>query len=309
MLLRPSFGCAALVAAAVISAGCASAQLASAPAPLTLQQKVEAAVAGFDGVVGVYAEHLVTGERVEVYADSLFPTASMVKVPLLVGTFDAVERGALAYDQTLVYRDSLAYPGDDLTAALRDSSSVPLSEAVTLMMTMSDNTASLWLQKLVGGAVVNDWLARRGFAHTRVNSRVPGREADRTRFGWGQTTPREMARLVTLIRRGEAVSPGADEEMYRAMTRSYWNDEALAALPPTVQAASKQGAVDRSRSEVVLVNAPHGDYVFCVVTKKQTDTTYEAQNAGFVLLRRLSGLFWDHFEPDSGWSPPAGTRY
>ena len=118
-----------------------------------------------------------------------------------------------------------------------------------------------------------------------------------------------MARLVTTIRRGQAVSPGADEEMYRAMTRSYWNDEALSALPPTVQAASKQGAVDRSRSEVVLVNAPHGDYVFCVITKNQTDTTYEASNAGFVLLRRLSALFWHHFEPESDWTPPSGTRY
>ena len=309
--LRPEVLAAAL---AVLSLGaCATAQPATPAAPPparpSLQQQVEAAIAGFDGVVGVYAEHLATGDRAEVRADTVFPTASVVKVLLLVGTFDAIVHSALAYDQALVYCDSLAYPGEDLTAVLRDSSTVPLSEAVMLMMTASDNTASLWLQRLVGDAAVNEWLARRGFEHTRVNSRVPGREADRTRLGWGQTTPREMARLVTLVRRGEAVSPGADEEMYRAMTRSYWNDEALAALPPTVKAAPKQGAVDRSRSEVVLVNAPHGDYVSCVITKNQADTSYEASNAGFVLLRTLSALFWAHFEPDSGWAPPAGTRY
>ena len=297
----------------VLVAGCASMR-PEAPRGPSLQEQVEAAIAGFDGTgfggtVGVYAERLGTGERVAINADTLFPTASMIKVPILVATFDAIARGDLAYDQTLVYRDSLAYPGGDLTAQLRDSSRVPLSEAVMLMLTMSDNTASLWLQRLVGGAAVNEALQRRGFAHTRVNSRTPGREADRERFGWGQTTPREMARLVTLIRRGEAVAPGADEEMYRAMTRSYWNDEALSALPPWVQAASKQGAVDRSRSEVLLVNAPHGDYVLCVITKNQTDTTYEADNAGYRLLRTLSALVWNHFEPDASWAPPAGPRY
>jgi beta-lactamase class A len=70
-----------------------------------------------------------------------------------------------------------------------------------------------------------------------------------------------MARLLVSVRAGEAVSRAASEEMYRALTRVYWSGEALSALPPWVQAASKQGRWTRSRSEVVLVNAPSGDYV------------------------------------------------
>ncbi len=118
-----------------------------------------------------------------------------------------------------------------------------------------------------------------------------------------------MARLVTMIRQSQAVSPGADEEMYRILTRIYWNDEALSALPPYVQAASKQGAVDASRSEVVLVNAPHGDYVFCIATKNQADQSWEETNEGWALIRRVSALLWQHFEPDYGWTPPPGPRY
>jgi beta-lactamase class A len=154
---------------------------------------------------------------------------------------------------------------------------------------------------------VNAWLAANGFDSTRVNSRVPGREADRARMGWGQTTPREMANLLVAIREGRAVSPAASAEMYRHLTRSYWTGEALSQLPPWVQAASKQGAVDRSRSEVVLVNAPSGDYVFAVITRNQRDTTYAATNAGFELLRRVSALLWRHFEPGRPWTPEAGA--
>ncbi|MDP7608760.1 MAG: serine hydrolase, partial [Candidatus Marinimicrobia bacterium] len=65
---------------------------------------------------------------------------------------------------------------------------------------------------------------------------------------------------------------------------------------PTVQVASKQGAVSQSRSEVVLVNAPSGDYVFCIITKNQTDTRYDQDNEGFILIRNISKLLWQHFE-------------
>jgi beta-lactamase class A len=75
-----------------------------------------------------------------------------------------------------------------------------------------------------------------------------------------------------------------------------------------VQAASKQGAVDQSRSEVVLVNAPSGDYVFCVITKNQEDQSQHAENEGYVLLRRVSALLWKYFEPEHPWSPAPGAE-
>jgi len=111
-----------------------------------------------------------------------------------------------------------------------------------------------------------------------------------------------------MIREGRAVSPAASEEMYRVLTRIYWNDEALSQIPPTVQVASKQGAVNQSRSEVLLVNAPSGDYVFTVITKNQEDTSWEGDNEGFVLLRDVSKLLWNHFEPESDWQPTEGME-
>lgn len=265
-----------------------------------LQARLEALVDGFRGDVGIYVRHLDTGRWAALNADTLFPTASMVKVPILLQTFDRIEAGALSLDQKLVYRDSLLYEGEDLLGSFKDGEEITLSKVVMLMITMSDNTASLWLQALSGGgAAINGWLAEHGFEKTRVNSRTEGRRPDWEVYGWGQTTPREMADLLVMIREGRAGSPEASEEMYRYLTRIYWDDEALSQIPPTVQVASKQGAVNQSRSEVVLVNAPHGDYVFCVITKNQEDTSWGDDNEGFVLLRDVSRLLWEHFEP--GW--------
>ncbi|GAB5522031.1 MAG: hypothetical protein RhofKO_42820 [Rhodothermales bacterium] len=274
-----------------------------------LEAELLALISDFEGDVGIYVEHLRNGQRIEINADTLFPTASMIKVPILLKTFDAIERGDLNYHESLVYRDSLLYPGEDLIGAFRDSAEVALAKVAMLMITTSDNTGSLWLQHLAGtGTEINDWLSDNGFEHTRVNSRTPGRRPNWEVYGWGQTTPREMADLVKMIRTGEAVTPAASEEMYRILTRIYWNKEALSQIPPTVQVASKQGAVSQSRSEVFLVNAPSGDYVVCVITKNQADTSWEPDNAGYVLLRDVSRTVWQHFEPDFDWAPAPGMQ-
>ncbi len=279
-------------------------------ADLVLQRQLEAVVQGFDGKVGIYARNLRTGRYASVNADSAFPTASMIKVPILIATFDAIQQGQLSYTQQLTYTDSLAYRDEDeLGYQLKDSATVRLSWVEMLMLTLSDNTSALWLQHLAGtGTAINAWLEGHGFRVTRMNSRTPGREAMRTQYGWGVTTPREMAELLVMIREGRAVSPAASQEMYRHLARSYWTAEAISAIPPWVQAATKQGAVDRSRSEVVLVNAPSGDYVFCVITKEQADTSYEYNNAGHVLIRRVSALLWKHFEPTHPFTPAEGVE-
>ena len=274
-----------------------------------LQARLEEAVRGFHGDVGVYVRHLRTGATAAIRADELFPTASMIKVPILLATFQAIEDGTLTFDQALTYTDSLAYSEeDDLLALVRDSSQVALSRVAMLMITLSDNTAALWLQALAGtGVQINAWLSQHGFDSTRMNSRTPGRRPDWEKYGWGQTTPREMADLLVMIREQRAVSPAADQQMYRMLTRIYWNGEALSQIPPWVQAASKQGAVNQSRSEVVLVNAPAGDYVFCVITKNQEDESWGGSNEGYVLLRRVSALLWEYFEPGTPWSPAPGA--
>jgi beta-lactamase class A len=273
-----------------------------------LHSKLEHLLKGFAGDAGIYVRHLPSGRSAAIRADELFPTASMIKVPILCALFDRIDRGELKYDQDLLYRDSLKYD-DGITGSFRDSTKITLSQIVMLMISVSDNTAALWCQQLAGtGTAINDWLEQNGFHRTRVNSRTPGRKANWEAYGWGQTTPREMAELMVRIREAKAVSPDASEEMYRVLTKPYWDREAISQIPPGVQVASKNGAVDASRSEAVLVNAPSGDYVICVMTKNQRDQRWEPDNEGYVLIRNVSRTLWQHFEPTSQWKPQRGLQ-
>lgn len=269
-----------------------------------LAKEVERLVKDFRGVAGVYVKSLKTGKTVSINADTLFPTASMVKIPILAGIMDKISRNELDYHQQLLFRDSLIYPGEDILGSFKDSQQVQLSKVIMLMLTTSDNTASLWLQQLAGtGTRINEILEQNGFTQTRVNSRTPGREGQRTIYGWGQTTPREMVLLMEKIYRAELISPSISSWMLRLLGRNYWDEEGLSQVPPYIFTASKNGAVNRSRSETILVMAPHGPYIFSVITKNQEDESWEPGNEGFVLARKLSRLLWNYFEPGSTWKP------
>jgi len=275
-----------------------------------LEAKIAERVQGFKGEVGIYVKDLRSG-RVSLYnADTVFPTASIVKVPILLGVTAAVQNGQLAYDSNHVYRDSLLYAGEDILGSFKDGEKIALKKIIMLMMTTSDNTASLWLQSLAGGGRrINELLTQQGLSNTFVNSRTPGREANRAQYGWGQTTPAEMGRLFEKIYRREIISPYASEKMLRAMSRNFWDeDESLGSFPPYIEVFSKNGCVNASRSEAMIVNAPNRPFVFCIFTKNNQDQRWTHDNEAWTLARSVATLLWDYFEPTDTWTPPINEK-
>jgi beta-lactamase class A len=269
-----------------------------------LLRKVETLIKGYNGQVGVYVHDLKKNKSVAINADTIFTTASMVKIPILIGVMDKIERGELNYNQQLVYKDSLLYAGEDILGSFKTGEKISLSKVIMLMLTTSDNTASLWLQSLAGtGSRINQLLDSMGFKHTRVNSRTPGRELDRTRYGWGQTTPAEMAHLMEKIVKREVINKKISERILRLLGRNYWDENAISQLPPDVFVASKNGAVNAVRNEVLYVNSPDSRYIFCVCTQNNKDLSWTPGNEAWTLTRKLSLLLWKHFNPRSTWEP------
>ena len=269
-----------------------------------LQAKLEEAIKGFNGDIGIYVKSLKTGKTAFINADTVFPTASIVKVPILLGIMNKIESGEINYDSTYTYKDSLLYEGSDILGSFKSNEKIPLKKLMMLMLTTSDNTASLWLQSIAGkGARINEILDSLGLKDTRVNSRTPGRENNRTQYGWGQTSPREMGTIFEKIYRNEIYSAAACERMMRCLGRNYWDEnEAISQVPPYIEVFSKNGCVNASRSEVLLVNGPHHPYVFCIFTKNNKDIRWVHDNEAWTMARKISRLLWDYFEPKDNWT-------
>ena len=264
-----------------------------------LQAKLTETIKGFNGDIGIYVKNLRTGKTVSINADTIFPTASIVKVPILLGIMNKIQTGELKYDQEVIYKDSLLYEGSDILGSFKSGEKILLKKVMMLMLTTSDNTASLWLQSLAGNGIrINEILDSLGLVSTRVNSRTPGREANRTQYGWGQTTPYEMGSIFEKIYHNEIFSVTACERMMRCLGRNYWDeDEAISQIPPTIEVFSKNGCVNASRSEVLLVNAPNNPYIFCIFTKNNKDVSWTHENEAWTIARNISATLWRYFEP------------
>lgn len=273
-----------------------------------LVKNLKAITKDFRGVAGVYVYHLQRNQEAGINADTIFPTASIIKVPILVSLFKKVNDGKLGLNDSLIYNEQRAYGGSGLMQFYKDSTQTDLRTLAALMITYSDNVTSIWNQELSGGGVeINRIMEEIGLVHTRVNSRTSGREQMWEKYGWGQTTPREMTSILIKIRNRTLISPAISDEMYRMMTNSFYTDYALSQIPPYIQTAAKQGMVDNSRSELVMVNAPHGDYVFYIATKNNKDQSWDYNNEAWKLQRRVSAFLWNYYEPDYGWQPAEGA--
>jgi len=265
-----------------------------------LQAKIKETISGYNGDIGIYVKNLRTGKIVAINADTIFPTASIVKVPIMIGVVQKLHSGELKYDSLFTYKDSLLYEGEDILGSFKSGEKISLKKLLMLMLTTSDNTASLWLQSIAGtGTRINQVLDSLGYKDTRVNSRTPGREANRAKYQWGQTTPKEMGTLFEKIYNKEVFSAEASERMMRILGRNFWDEEeAISQIPPTIEVFSKNGCVNASRSEAMIVNAPHNPYVFCIFTKNNKDTSWTYDNEAWVMARKVAKMLWGYFRKE-----------
>lgn len=262
-----------------------------------LTAKIQQEINGFRGDIGIYVKNLKSKKEVRISADSIFPTASIVKVPLLVGIFQKIDANEVQLEQKFIYSDKRTYGGSGLMQFYKDSAQTDLSTMISLMLTYSDNVTSIWIQELAGGGqTINPLMDNLGLKNTKVNSRTAGREDIWKKYGWGQTTPYEIAHLFELIREGKVISEKQSDKMYRFLKNQFYNERSLSQIPAIYATISKTGSVNDARGEVVLVNAPHGDIVFSILTKNNKDQSWTKDNEAENLTRRIAKIIWDHFE-------------
>src|SRR5258708_30656048 len=89
-----------------------------------LERELRSAITGFGGDIGIYVKDLKTGRTVALNADTIFPTASIVKTTILVGIMDKINSGELNYDSSFVYKDSLLYEGSDILGSFKNNESI-----------------------------------------------------------------------------------------------------------------------------------------------------------------------------------------
>jgi beta-lactamase class A len=267
-----------------------------------LRARLDRAIAGYEGVVGISVRDLTTGQGVSVRGDEPFPSASLIKVAVLVALLDEVEQGRvdLGERSSMIERDRVG--GSGILKHMASGLALTLEDLAWLMITISDNTATNLVLDKVDVRTVGAKMESLGLARTKIHSKTFRRETSiamdsSALYGLGVTTPDETVELFALLHDGRAVSPALDS-MALGMLAANQDDVMLTRwLPVGVRVSHKTGAVARSRNDCGIMYTPATPVAVCVMTRDNADASYGVDNAAYLLAARLGQEVYEHFSP------------
>ena len=259
----------------------------------TLHRKLDSLATAHRGVVGYSITNLDTREHLERRGDETFPTASLIKVPILVTVFDLVGKGDLRLDDQLTLMKIDKVPGAGPLQYLHDNALLTVRDAAWLMITLSDNTATNLLLDRIIIRRVWDKMEKLGLPHTKVHSKSFLRNSSvamdsSVKYGLGVSTPNEMARLFALLADGKAVSAAADSTMLDFLAHNE-DHELLQRHVDGLDVPHKTGATDQVRTECALFPL-QSRVVACVFTKENVDQRWLIDSEAQVLMATMGDL-------------------
>lgn len=231
-----------------------------------LHNEIRKTILAFDGEAGIYIKDMKTGVSVGLNEDKYFPSASIVKIPIMVCVFQAVEDGNLKFDQQLILKRTYKAKGAGKLKYFHAGRKFSVSELVELMITESDNTATNMLADALGFNYIN-WLLEKKYKLdiTRMHRNVMDLKL-RRRGIENYTTAKEIGLILEKIYRGKIVSKDASKEMLNILLKQTVNDRIPRYLPQEFSVAHKTGLLRGICHDAGIVFADKTDFVVCVLT-------------------------------------------
>ena len=236
---------------------------------------------------------LDTGLSSSINANAVMPAASTIKIPVMVEVFRQLELGKfdLNHRVTLMPGDRDWGSGDIADAPV--GSTFPVSELLSQMIEVSDNTAANMLIRLVGRPNINTTMKNLGLKHTKL--------ADYIRTaGWSirntlRTSPADMVRLLTDMAQKQLIDQWSSNSMIAILEHQEINTLIPEPLPQ-IPIAHKTGSLDDTLNDVGIVYAANGPYVIAVMT-----TELPTLSSGRRFIRKVSKMAYTDLQHLSHW--------
>ena len=283
----------------------------------SLKSELKRIAAKHHGKVALFAENLKTGETVALDPDEPVPTASVIKLTVLLEAMNEVRNGQASLDEKVVLKKGDQVEGSGMLGLMDTPLTLTLKDALTLMIVVSDNTATNLMIDRFGLDRINAHTRELGLKGTYLYKKVfkpplPPVPADQPKYGLGKTTPREMAMVIERIGLGQlgtAAHPSAASDaalcdvMLTMLRNQFYRDgipryiEGLDSSETGSAIANKTGAVDAARSDVGLIASKNGLIVISAFTYDNSDQSYSSDDEGDVTIAKLSRAIVEAWSP------------
>lgn len=250
------------------------------------ERRLQEIAAGVDGVVGYSVLDLTSGERIGHLETAVFPTASTIKLAIVYELFKQVEEGRVGLDRTIVLDRAQAVGGSGVLHEL-GTPTLSVRDYATLMVVLSDNTATNVLIDLLGMENVTKRMGALGLPETRLRRKMIDLAAARS-GAENVSTPKDIVDLLAkMYRPADAGRLGPD---MIALLKKAKSSRLRKGLPPGVEAADKPGELEGVRVDAGIVFAKNRPYVLCVMT-----TYLRSEEEGERAIEAMSRVSYEYF--------------
>jgi beta-lactamase class A len=288
------------------------------PSDAKLEQHLAALAASHHGRVTLYAKHLKTGRTVAMNADQPVQTASVIKLAILFEAMEQVRAGKAKWDEKITLAKGEAVSGSGVLWFFDAPMTMTLKDALTMMVIVSDNTATNLAIDRFGVEAVNARIAWMGLKDTHLYKKVmkpPSgpMPADQPKFGLGKTTAREMAIVMERIGRCQLGAPGETPQAGDAaicqvaltMLRNQFYRDTIPRYLETLDSseegsgiASKTGSLNAVRNDVAIVAGKTGAMVISIFTYENVDQSWTADNEAQLTIGKMAKAIVDTWSPE-----------
>lgn len=264
---------------------------------MELLERITAIDQGFSGTLGVAAINLTTGDRLDYQSGDSFYPASTIKLPLLYEVFRGAEDGRWSLADQLTLTPANMVEGSGVLLDLTPGLKLSVKDIASLMIVVSDNTATNMLVDLCTTEAVNRSMAEIGIEGIRMNRKI-GMNIETP---LGQATPAGMARLMELIATHRVLTSHAcismidilKRQKHKELTNRFIPDTDAEDDAPPVRIASKSGWIRGVRNDVALIWAPRATYVLSMFSRDCKDRRFYHDNEASVVLARVSEAVYE----------------
>jgi beta-lactamase class A len=257
---------------------------------LKLQEELASIDEGLDGVMGLAVKDLTSGETFFIHGDEIMPQASSIKIAVLANLYLQGQQGKLKLSDEYVVRASDLVTGSDIMLGLTPGvTRLTLRDLATMMVAVSDNSATNVLIGRVGMENVNAMLDSMGLHATRLRRQMMDLKA----AGEGRenvSTPREMMTLLETIYRGKLLNKEMTADFIKVLS-THKESSLLQGLPDDAVAASKPGELEAVRNDSGIILLKGRPYILCVMT-----TYLKDEKEGAAVIRKIAALTYNYFD-------------
>jgi beta-lactamase class A len=311
---------ACLVAFAVWTGPAFTQQPAATQAADPLTAELDRIVSAHHGKVAFYANQLNTGTTIAHDPDAVVQTASVIKLTILYEAMQQVRAGKVHWDDKLTLQPGDGVSGSGILLFFDTPQTFTLKDILTLMVIMSDNTASNLAMEKLGIANINARIAWMGLKDTHLYKKIgkPPTEPmppDQPKYGLGKTTPREMATVMERIglceldQKPDRAAPISDSDAaicsvaMKMLRNQFYRDtiprylEKLDSTETGSGTATKTGSLNAVRADVGIVAGKTGPILLSIFTYENADTGWTADNEGELTIAKLAKAIVDAWSP------------